>query len=353
MDKISIIVPIYNTAEYLPGCFESLLAQRGVDFELILVDDGSQDNSAQICRDYEQRFPERIRFIAEKHGGVSVARNVGLNAATGDWIYFCDSDDLAEPDLCCYLLERAKQENADISSCALICDRSKERDIRTNYPGTGVEVWERDELLHRGALPFFRLNGVSHGVANSLLPTTLFRRDLIEQHHIRFIVGLALAEDEAFFLEYYIYAEKMALSNSVLYHYNAAPQSACASFFKRKCPFVRREKQWALLSRNRWRLYHDGVFEKTFPEIRDELRLTATYHEALLIESDTGLSFREKLQRFTKLITETRLDLRATKAPQNQLSGKFRCFRLLIDGGNMMLMIFCKMIRWMDALKQR
>ena len=81
--------------------------------------------------------------------------------------------------------------------------------------------------------------------------------------------------------------------------------------------------------------------------------MTATYHEALLIESDTGLSFREKLQRFTKLITETRLDLRATKAPQNQLSGKFRCFRLLIDGGNMMLMIFCKMIRWMDALKQR
>ena len=78
-------------------------------------------------------------------------------------------------------------------------------------------------MLHRGALPFFRLNGVSRGVANSLLPTTLFRRDLIEQHHIRFIVGLALAEDEAFFLEYYIYAEKMALSDSVLYHYSAAP----------------------------------------------------------------------------------------------------------------------------------
>ena len=88
MDKISIIVPIYNTAEYLPGCFESLLAQRGVDFELILVDDGSQDNSAQICRDYAQRFPQRIPFLADQPGGVSVARDVGLHAATGDWLYF-------------------------------------------------------------------------------------------------------------------------------------------------------------------------------------------------------------------------------------------------------------------------
>ena len=90
--KISVIVPVYNAEQYLPHCIDSILAQTFTDFELLLIDDGSKDNSSKICDEYEEK-DKRVKVFHKKNGGVSSARNLGLDKAHGEWICFCDSDD--------------------------------------------------------------------------------------------------------------------------------------------------------------------------------------------------------------------------------------------------------------------
>ena len=92
MCEVSIIVPIYNVEKYLPRCIESILAQTFTDFELILVDDGSPDRCGEIC-DYYKKKDKRVKVIHKENGGLSSARNAGINIAIGDYIGFVDSDD--------------------------------------------------------------------------------------------------------------------------------------------------------------------------------------------------------------------------------------------------------------------
>lgn len=89
---ISIIVPVYNAEQYLPRCIDSILAQTFTDFELLLIDDGSTDSSGKICVEYAGK-DFRIRVFHKENGGVSSARNVGLDKARGEWVCFADSDD--------------------------------------------------------------------------------------------------------------------------------------------------------------------------------------------------------------------------------------------------------------------
>lgn len=96
--EISVIVPVYNTEKYVEECIESVLAQTYTDFELILIDDGSEDNSREICREM-WRKDDRIRLIQMEHRGVSAARNAGMDAAVGKYLFFQDSDDMIHPQL--------------------------------------------------------------------------------------------------------------------------------------------------------------------------------------------------------------------------------------------------------------
>ncbi len=95
--KLSIVIPIYNVCEYLPACVESVLLPDRSDYEIILVNDGSTDNSGDIAAEYASRFPETVRLITTENGGLGAARNVGLEVSSGDFVFFLDSDDrLAE-----------------------------------------------------------------------------------------------------------------------------------------------------------------------------------------------------------------------------------------------------------------
>lgn len=89
---ISVIVPVYNVEKYLPRCIDSIIDQTFKNFELLLIDDGSKDKSGEICDEYAKR-DNRIKVFHKENGGVSSARNVGLDSAKGEWIIFCDSDD--------------------------------------------------------------------------------------------------------------------------------------------------------------------------------------------------------------------------------------------------------------------
>ena len=116
MPKISIIVPIYNVEKYLTNCIDSILNQTFKDFELILVNDGSTDNSFEICKHYKD-IDDRICIIDKKNGGLSSARNAGLDIAKGEYIGFVDSDDYIHPQMYELLYNQIIKNKADISMC--------------------------------------------------------------------------------------------------------------------------------------------------------------------------------------------------------------------------------------------
>lgn len=115
MIKLSVIVPIYAVEQYLRKCVDSLLAQDlpSVDYEIILVDDGSPDGCPQICDEYAATH-ENIRVIHQKNGGLSAARNTGINAANGEYVCFVDSDDYWEPNVLKALMAQIERENLDV-----------------------------------------------------------------------------------------------------------------------------------------------------------------------------------------------------------------------------------------------
>lgn len=120
MSEISIIVPVYNVEKYLENCIESILNQTFKDFELILVDDGSTDNSGKICDIYEKK-DTRIKVIHKNNGGLSSARNAGLDIACGKYIGFVDSDDSIHPKMYEVLYNLIKNHKSDISCCNYKC----------------------------------------------------------------------------------------------------------------------------------------------------------------------------------------------------------------------------------------
>ncbi|NTJ52570.1 glycosyltransferase [Enterococcus faecium] len=118
MCEISIIVPVYKVEPYLRKCVDSILAQTFTDFEVILVDDGSPDNSGKICDEYASK-DSRVRVIHKKNGGLSSARNAGIDVARGKYLGFVDSDDYIEKDMYELLYDNIVKEQADLSICGI------------------------------------------------------------------------------------------------------------------------------------------------------------------------------------------------------------------------------------------
>ena len=343
---ISIIVPIYNTDFRLRACIDSILAQDYRPIEIILVNDGSTDGSAAICSEYSQKFPQIIKFIDGPNGGSSVARNRGLEAAAGEWVWFCDSDDVFEPDFCSYLLNYAQHANAQIACCALICDDSAQPDIRMNVKVTGEEVFDRDAVLHRWIWPLLRVvpeTTATHGQVS----IALLRRDVIEEHNLRFIPGLSICEDEAFCLNYLMYVERAAMSDRVLYHYLSTNNSACKRFFhhRKATPSYRRVTCWSMLWQNRLSVFLKLDLKRDFPTAGAVLMPTACYHRMRWVCDNPETGTAEKLRTVKKELAAFRAlpDFQTwadTAAPL-----KLRIFMLCVKMGALPVMLFCRGVK--------
>lgn len=144
--KLSIIVPVYKVEQYLDRCLESILEQTYIDYEVILVDDGSPDCCGEMCEAWAVK-DNRIKVIHKKNGGLSDARNAGINIAQGDYIGFVDSDDYIRRDMYQVLIENLEKNNADISMCGYADVYQdgiwKECDDNTVY------VWNQEETIRQ------------------------------------------------------------------------------------------------------------------------------------------------------------------------------------------------------------
>ena len=145
--KLSIIVPIYNVEPYLRKCIDSILAQTFTDFECILVDDGSPDNCPTICDEYAKK-DSRIRVIHKENGGLSDARNAGLDIAQGEYIGFVDSDDYILEDMYSQMILKMDLYHADIVVCG-IENIDENGNILENWQNLcGDSVYEKEEYIN-------------------------------------------------------------------------------------------------------------------------------------------------------------------------------------------------------------
>ena len=209
MPKLSVIVPIYNSAATLGPCLDSILGQDYGDFELILVDDGSTDGSPRICIDYQGR-DGRIRYVRQENGGLSAARNAGMAVATGDYVSFVDSDDEIAREFYTAAFLGLGANGFDLFLTGM--DRF-EGEIRRRDEG---QVFVSDnEFLEL----FLTTNYVGLSVCNKIFDRRIIRTNDLEFRDVRF------AEDLVFVSEYKPFAERIVFDNRPLYHYRETPDS--------------------------------------------------------------------------------------------------------------------------------
>lgn len=215
MEKISVIVPTYNNAPWLPQCLDSLLAQTYENLEIIVVDDGSTDGTEAVLESYCAKFPH-IMGIRQENSGVTAARLRGLAAATGAWVGFVDADDVVDPAFYAYLHENAVEYHADISHCGYK-ELHPDGTLR-NHGGSGM-IRQQDRLIALQDLLEGRL--VEPGLCDKL-----FRRELFSG--LDGWMDKTIRNNEDMLMNYYLFsrADKAVFQDVCLYSYRVREGSA-------------------------------------------------------------------------------------------------------------------------------
>ena len=210
MPKISVIVPVYNAEKYLHRCVDSILAQTFTDFELLLVNDGSKDTSGEVCDEYATK-DSRVRVFHKENGGVSSARNIGLDNAKGEWISFVDSDDWLNVNMFQEMYDCAILTLADAVYC----------DINMVFKDYGQVYKAASFSEDKTALMRNYIASVWTSLCNTLVKTDIFKR-----YNLKSPVHLTYCEDFWLSVRLFHYAEKISYIAQPHYNYNRINESS-------------------------------------------------------------------------------------------------------------------------------
>lgn len=204
---VSIIIPVYNTEMFVERAIDSVLVQTYPNIEVILVNDGSTDESGRICNEYALKN-NCVRVIHQKNSGVSVARNKGIDISTGKYIQFVDSDDEIKSNMTEALVNAIEEQDCDIVICGYSTIRQEKKDISIE-----ARLYERNEFL---ILSYTDVK-VSPLVWSSC--NMMFKNCLLEENNLRFDSAYLMGEDGFFTLEYLKKCKKVFVLNQVFYNY--------------------------------------------------------------------------------------------------------------------------------------
>ncbi len=255
---VSIIVPVYNAEEYIRRCVDSILNQEYQNLEILLIDDGSTDQSAAILDEYQAQ-DARVRAIHRANAGVSASRNCGLDLARGEYIQFADSDDWLTPDSTKLLVRMARNESCDM----VIGDFYRVNGKRLSQKGD----IEADHVMDRIEFASYMIENPAdfyYGV----LWNKLFKNDIIAEHHIRMDTELNWCEDFLFNLEYIRYAERFFAIQVPIYYY-----------VKRKGSLVDQSSTFSSTIRMKlnvfdyYNAFYRDVYEENYDDVKQKVRM--------------------------------------------------------------------------------
>ena len=205
-ELISIIVPIYNAEKYIERCIKSIIDQDYKNIEIILIDDGSKDNSNKICKKIKE-YDNRIKFITNnKNSGVSNARNIGIENSNGKYIAFVDADDYIEKDIYINLYNNIKINNVDLAVCSYTNSDKKINDLN-------------EEKIRQISKEDFFIEVLENKQIKGYVHNKLFKSEIIKEKNIRFNEKIYICEDLLFVCEYAKYCNTIIINNKKLYHY--------------------------------------------------------------------------------------------------------------------------------------
>ena len=255
---VSVIIPVFNVKEFLPRCLDSVVSQTLRNIEIILVDDGSNDGSENICDEYAQK-DKRIKVFHQKNSGASAARNKGIDMASGEYLAFVDSDDEIDLNFCEKLFNKGKSENADMCKGEL-----KRIHINNNIDVTNLNKTIRDKKSKLFFMFFWT--------------TSIYKKSFLDSQKIRFKEGHAMGEDVLFQNQAVVNCGKLSLVDDTYYIYHRRPGSADTvgglTNQKMNSAIYTYTKITDNLNQNKQNLDREGIVNIYFHSIRNTLGLT-------------------------------------------------------------------------------
>ena len=218
---VSVIIPVYNTEKYLASCVDSILQQKDVSFEIILVDDGSTDASPSICDDYAHKY-DNIHTLHIQNSGPATAKNEGLKLAQGNYIALTDSDDRMEPLMLHKMVSAGYEHNADI-----VCCNYKQIDEQGNVSHLNSTNQQYVLNHEEGLIHFFSKNKIY-----SQCWTKLYKHQMLSDNHIENDPGLRTDEDFIFNIRAFVHAKTTVIVDEPLYEYTHREGSLAHAYFK-------------------------------------------------------------------------------------------------------------------------
>lgn len=305
MDTISVIIPVYNGIEYLEKTVESVLNSSYKNLEVILINDGSTDRSYELCLDLKKSDP-RIVLINQSNGGIAAARNAGLSAAKGEWIAFCDQDDIVNPYMYELLLKRVLDDQSELGICSTGKLISENIETYEKYPDLHIKNKDvKEKLLY--SIMFREFKYAMQGqlfqdnikLENSIWKC-LINRAVIAKYNIRFKKFINYEDDRTFLMELLSVVNSVSLLKDCLYYWRINLNSET---YRRKYIDNLPEKM------HQYSVYETEIFKRAHVDknvMKAYFKFERCSNYVLLIENEFGLpnnkTFRGKIQYLSSVI---------------------------------------------------
>ncbi|WP_245879742.1 glycosyltransferase family 2 protein [Trichococcus patagoniensis] len=297
---VSIIVPVYNAAPYLNQCVDSLTNQTLKEIEIILINDGSTDDSLAVCVALAAT-DDRIRLIDKPNGGVSEARNDGLRSATGEYVGFVDPDDWVDTDMYERMLATLRTAQADICMCNYVKE-TKEATVPVLMKQKGTiekEAILGDIVANVIAKPSFRSGETD--IMGSVC-RLLINRELLEKENIWFDKEVAFMEDLLVCVETFLKCDRIAIDAGAYYHYRVHESSTVMAY---KPHFHQRQKQ--AFAKLQELLVREGKVAALAPRMANRFIIIALLSLANEAHKDNPMPFREKIRNIGMILADNEL----------------------------------------------
>jgi len=287
MKKVSIIIPAYNVQDYIGTCLDSLVNQTLPDLELIIINDGSVDNTREVIESYREKYPDMIKAFHVENSGAAAARNVGLENATGEYIGFVDSDDYVREDTYELLYNAAKENDAGIVCCG--------------YCREGIHSTRKMPFGNKNILAedVFDKNIFEQPLLFDEVPylwNKIFRADIIRDNNIRFHKELRIYEDLVFTYQAFLFANKISRVDEHLYYYVVSRDTSLTYRFT--------EKRFDIMRATELLLEFYKKNGSLTPEIKDALVYVVLKHVYVILNRRTSFSEKKLKLKYLNMIFE-------------------------------------------------
>lgn len=288
MKKVSIIVPVYNVEKYIENCIKSLMNQTYKNIEIILVDDGSSDESYNICKNYSKKY-SFIKSYHKKNGGPSSARNYGIEKASGKYICFVDSDDSVKEDY----IEKLIENEADLVMGGFVELYGKNKKIK--------KICDKKQDFSNEEIYVKLLEAAENDKFNSPC-CKIFKKSIIENNHLRYDESLNMGEDLIFNIRYLKYCKTLTMIPDCLYFYNMTVGGSLTKKFE--LTRWNTEKNVYLEYKKLYEFY--DIYEKYKNKIDCMLLMGAK--KTLYILGLSNLSYKDSLKYINEIIYDDKLN---------------------------------------------